>query len=108
MTVHPATAAENKRRPCFHPFDLQATLIKHLLLDMRTFRDAGITGDFVHKPLQNPKNEIRLIDIKPSDVKSDEIECTISTHDLGNASPYAAISYTWGDMISMHNIRLDG
>ena len=108
MTVHPATAAENKRRPCFHPFDLQATLFRYLLLEMRAFRDAGITGDFAHKPLQNPKNEIRLIHIKPSDVKSDEIECTISTHDLGNAPPYAAISYTWGDMIRTHNIRLDG
>jgi hypothetical protein len=75
---------------------------------MRTFRDAGITGDFVHEPLQHPGSEIRLIHIKPSDVKNDEIECTISTHDLGKAPPFAAISYTWGDMASMRDIRLDG
>jgi hypothetical protein len=75
---------------------------------MRTFRDAGITGDFVHEPLQHPRSEIRLIHIKPSDVKNDEIECTISTHDLGKAPPFAAISYTWGDMASMRDIRLDG
>jgi hypothetical protein len=75
---------------------------------MRTFRDAGITGDFVHEPLQDPKNEIRLIHIKPSDAKNDDIECTISAHTLSDAPPFAAISYTWGDMVSMRDITLDG
>jgi hypothetical protein len=75
---------------------------------MRTFRDAGLTGDFIHQPLRNPKSEIRLIHIKPSDVKNEEVECTISTHVLNKAPPFAAISYTWGDMASMRDIRLDG
>lgn len=75
---------------------------------MRTFRDAGITGDFVHQPLQHPKSDIRLIHVKPSDAENDEIECTISTHDLSKAPPFAAISYTWGDMASMRDIRVDG
>jgi hypothetical protein len=74
---------------------------------MRTFRDAGITGDFVHEPLQDPKNVIRLIHIKPSDAKNDEIECTISAHTLSDAPPFAAISYTWGEMARMRDIRLD-
>jgi hypothetical protein len=75
---------------------------------MRTFRDAGITGDFVHTRLQDPKNEIRLIHLKPSDANNDEIECTISAHPLSDAPPFAAISYTWGDMVSMRNIKVDG
>jgi len=74
---------------------------------MRTLRDAGITGDFVHTPLQRPKSEIRLSHLNPSDARDDEIECTISTHDLSNAPPFAAISYTWGNMASMRDIRLD-
>jgi hypothetical protein len=74
---------------------------------MRTFRDAGITGDFIHQPLRSPKSEIRLIHIKPSDVKNDEIECMVSTHALNKAPPFAAISYTWGDMASMRDIRLN-
>ena len=75
---------------------------------MRTLRDAGITGDFVHTPLQRPKSEIRLIHLNPSDAKDNGIECTISTHDLSNAPPFAAISYTWGDMTSMRDIKLNG
>jgi hypothetical protein len=76
--------------------------------EMRTFRDAGITGDFVHEPLQDAKTQIRLIHLKPSDAKNDEIECTISTHDLSDAPSFAAISYTWGDMVSMREIMMDG
>jgi hypothetical protein len=76
---------------------------------MRTFRDAGIAGEFVHKKLHSPESQIRLIHIKPSDdARNDEIECTISTHTLSPALSFAAISYTWGDMIGMRDIRLDG
>ena len=74
---------------------------------MRTFRDAGISGDFVHTRLQDAKNQIRLVHVKPSDTSDDKIECTISTHNLSDAIPFAAISYTWGDMASMRDIWLE-
>ena len=74
---------------------------------MRTFRDAGISGDFVHTRLQDAKNQIRLVHIKPSDKSDDKIECTISTHNLSDVIPFAAISYTWGNMASMHDIWLE-
>ena len=61
---------------------------------MRTFRDAGITGDFVHEPLQNVRSEIRLIHIKPSDVKNDEIECMVPTHALNKAPELAMRSFS--------------
>lgn len=75
---------------------------------MTTIRNAGITGDFVHEPLQHPGTEIRLIHVKPSDAGIDDINCTISTHPIDNAPPYAAISYTWGDMARHRTISLDG
>jgi hypothetical protein len=74
---------------------------------MRTFRDAGITGDFSHERLEDAKKQIRLIHVKPSDTSEDEIECTIFTRYLDKAPPFAAISYTWGDMASMHDIWLE-
>jgi hypothetical protein len=104
---HPATATGNEHRSFTCPFDLQATPIKHLLFKMRTFRDAGISGDFVHTRLQDAKNQIRLVHIKPSDTSDDKIECTISTHNLSDVIPFAAISYTWGNMASMHDIWLE-
>jgi hypothetical protein len=104
----PATATGNKRQFFRPPLDPQATLIRHFLLEMRTFRDAGITGDFVHEPLQYPMSGIRLVHIKPSDVPGDEIECTITTHDLSDRLPIAAISYTWGDMARTREIMLNG
>ena len=75
---------------------------------MRTFRDAGDTSDFVHVPLEYPASGIRLVHIKPSNVNDDEIECTITTHDLSDRLPFAAISYTWGDMARMREITLNG
>lgn len=75
---------------------------------MATTRNAGITGDFVHEPLRHPESEIRLIHVEPSDASTDEIACTISTHPIDNAPPYAAISYTWGDMTCYGTISLNG
>lgn len=75
---------------------------------MTTIRNAGITGDFVHEPLQHPGHEIRLIHVKASDASTDDITCTISTHPIDSAPPYAAISYTWGDTAHHRTISLDG
>jgi hypothetical protein len=75
---------------------------------MATIRDAGISGDFVHEPLKDPGGEIRLISVKASSEQGDDIECTISTHTIDEAPPYAAISYTWGSMSHKRSIRLNG
>jgi hypothetical protein len=74
---------------------------------MATIRNAGITGDFVHEPLKDPGSEIRLISVEASDEQEDDIECTISTHAINEAPPYAAISYTWGSMSHKRSIRLN-
>lgn len=75
---------------------------------MNAIRDARITGDLNHKPLEDPGAQIRLIYITPSDAKKAKIECTTSVYHLKDAPDYAAISYTWGDMDHMEGITLDG
>jgi hypothetical protein len=65
---------------------------------MATFRNAGISGDFVHESLSDPQAEIRLVQIDLSGDKDSEIHCTISAHSIKDAPPYVAISYTWGDI----------
>jgi hypothetical protein len=64
---------------------------------MVSFRDAGISGDFVHKPLPYPEAEIRLVQIDLSGDKNSEVHCEISTHSIIDPPPYVAISYTLGD-----------
>jgi hypothetical protein len=74
---------------------------------MATIRDAGITGDFIHEPLRDHHNEIRLVLIQPSEDRNHEIECSVSTYALTKAPPYVAISYTWGDMNKKRMIRIN-
>jgi hypothetical protein len=74
---------------------------------MATIRDAGIIGDFIHEPLKDPHNEIRLVLIQPSEDRDHAVECTVSTYTLSKAPPYVAISYTWGDMTKKRMIRIN-
>lgn len=75
---------------------------------MATIRDAGITGDFVHEPLQDPGNEIRLIQVTLSGDRDDEIQCTITPYAVNKAPPYVAVSYTWGDISCGRHVRVNG
>ena len=74
---------------------------------MATFRDAGISGDFVHTSLSNPQAEIRFVQIDLSGDKDREIQCTISTHPIEDTPPYVAISYTWGDISKKREIWIN-
>lgn len=75
---------------------------------MAATRDAGITRDFTHEPLDNPRTEIRLVHVNLFGESDDEIECTISTHAVFDVPPYTAISYTWGNMNPKQTINLNG
>lgn len=75
---------------------------------MTATRDAGITGDFIHEPLNDPGAEIHLMHVDLFGESDDEIECTISTHAVVDAPPYTAISYTWGNMNPKQTIKLNG
>lgn len=74
---------------------------------MATIRDAEITGDFVHEPLEHPQDEIRLIQVDLSD-KDSEIICTTLTCPIKRPVPYLAISYTWGDISQKRVIQVNG
>lgn len=75
---------------------------------MATFRDAGITGDFVHEPLKDSSTEIRLIHVAPAHETTDDLQCAVSTHSISSLPPYIAISYTWGDISEKKSIQIDG
>jgi hypothetical protein len=67
-------------------------------LAMATIRDAGTTGDFPHRPLRDPENEIRLVQVDRSRGEDSEIQGTTNAHSILDSPPYVAISYTWGDL----------
>lgn len=57
-------------------------------------RKAVATSDYVHEPLADDKDQIRLIRILPG---NDEhvVQCVLRTFDLDNAPEYKALSYMW-------------
>ncbi|KAI4660166.1 uncharacterized protein J4E79_005971 [Alternaria viburni] len=72
---------------------------------------------YVYEALATDRPRIRLITVwqgvrrasypyPPTD--SDEIRCTIDTFEVDKAPSYIALSYTWGDPIPLHTIRLNG
>jgi hypothetical protein len=84
-------------------------LVQHLLPSaMATFRDAGISGDFVHEPLSDPNEELRLVQIDLSGDRDSEIHCRVTTHPIKDPPPYVAISYTWGDDNQVRGIWVNG
>jgi hypothetical protein len=66
--------------------------------EFRIIRDQvlrEIAKPFQYPPVDNNKNEIRLLDLGPG--KSvDVFQCTLYTVSLDNPPPYEALSYTWG------------
>jgi hypothetical protein len=54
------------------------------------------------------RREIRLLSIKRRTPFSGLIKAEVSVFDLGNAPPYEAISYTWGDPSRSHEISTEG
>jgi len=72
---------------------------------------------YVYEALATDRPRIRLITVwqgvrrasypyPPTD--SDEILCTIDAFEVDKAPSYIALSYTWGDPIPLHTIRLNG
>ncbi|KAI9701745.1 MAG: hypothetical protein M1820_006373 [Bogoriella megaspora] len=63
--------------------------------------------DFLYPILQNPGEEIRLLEIVS--VESDDlpIECKLTAHKQSDALAYAALSYEWGTEPAQHPIHLN-
>lgn len=47
----------------------------------------------------------RFIELAPGS-PSDLLECSITTTPLMNATPYEALSYTWGENVESHQILI--
>lgn len=60
---------------------------------------------YQYEPLDESRQEIRLLTILPGD---DTISCHMVTVSLKDSSPFTACSYTWGDSSRAHDIYLNG
>ncbi|KAK1749819.1 heterokaryon incompatibility protein-domain-containing protein [Echria macrotheca] len=108
----------------FHTAELSATYVKfHFSFQAvclwikavlwtcwrRAFQRESVRPDkassFVYERLES--GHIRLLDIKRH-AWTWQLECRIRHVDLGTNPAYEAISYTWGDMKTLHRIRVDG
>jgi hypothetical protein len=62
---------------------------------------------FKYEPLQSSNNEIRLLRIKPASHPDETIWCEMIQVSLDTAPPYQALSYTWGDKASSHQVLVN-
>ncbi|KAI1447743.1 heterokaryon incompatibility protein-domain-containing protein [Annulohypoxylon stygium] len=51
----------------------------------------------LHSPLDTKQNQIRFIEILPSDTDYQPVRCLLKTMELTSDIRYAALSYVWGD-----------
>lgn len=63
--------------------------------------------DFQHDNLRDPSQQIRLLRILPAD-RREPIEIVVETFQRQSAPPYAALSYTWGDVTLLKRIAANG
>lgn len=66
----------------------------------------GDTPLFTYEPLQDPKNDIRLLRI--SAVADDHIECSLEHVSLHSEPKYFALSYCWGSASQSEPIQVNG
>ncbi|KAK4891358.1 hypothetical protein LTR27_010012 [Elasticomyces elasticus] len=64
--------------------------------------------DLHYKPLDQSKNEIRLLRVQPNADCNAEIVCTLDRAILEDGLAYHALSYTWGDLSDPLWIQVDG
>jgi Heterokaryon incompatibility protein (HET) len=51
----------------------------------------------MYNRLDHRTKEIRLLSLRPGNLREPSIECDLETFELGNAPPFIALSYVWGD-----------
>ena len=51
----------------------------------------------MYSRLDHRKKEIRLLSLRSENLHKPSIECDLETFELGNAPPFVALSYVWGD-----------
>ncbi|KAI8936260.1 hypothetical protein NX059_006682 [Plenodomus lindquistii] len=69
--------------------------------------DHSASPVYQHEALDNPSTQFRLLEILQGDFDK-QVVCTVSTWTVGNAPPYVALSYTWGDKEHPAQIIMNG
>lgn len=64
-------------------------------------------NSYVYQPLDLFTDEIRLLTLHPGH-DGDGISCTLSHHNLMEDLKYEALSYAWGENVSLCRINVDG
>lgn len=61
---------------------------------------------YQHEPLDNVRDQIRLIRLLPQLYERRAIQCEIATYNLSEAPIYRAVSYEWGDPEPLRELRI--
>ena len=69
---------------------------------------ADTTYRYHDTPLAQPDKQFRLLTLHQDDTGNSEIRASLAVHALEDCTPYAAISYTWGDRLPTLTIRING
>lgn len=56
-----------------------------------------VISNVQYTPLDNSKNEIRLLELIPAQSSSSDVQCQLAVYSLDNDPTYSALSYTWGN-----------
>ena len=70
--------------------------------------DASERHNTIYSPLDTSRNEIRLLEISPSDDEDALIACSLHTASLDDAPFFMPVSYVWGDQSNPQEILVDG
>lgn len=77
------------------------------VIDVFTRQIGATPWPFIDVPLEDPKNQIRLLELQPGQ-GDDEIVGKLSMHPRSDLPEFEAISYTWGDRTRSKTIELNG
>ena len=62
---------------------------------------------YTYRPLPDPSGQIRLLHVRQGFL-DDSIECSLEVVSRQDAPKYIAISYTWGELLPVETIRVNG
>ncbi|KAI0895017.1 heterokaryon incompatibility protein-domain-containing protein [Annulohypoxylon nitens] len=62
----------------------------------------------LYSPLKFERDQVRFIEILPSDTNDEPVRCLLKTTELTRDIRYAALSYVWGDREDTRDIIVDG
>ncbi|KAI0423058.1 HET-domain-containing protein [Xylaria grammica] len=62
----------------------------------------------IYSPLDHTRSEVRFIEIIPSSTDDQQVSCRLESAELSEDTPYAALSYVWGDPTVTECVLVNG